>query len=130
VPDLLSKQLIAIVDGRTTLICLDANGQVQPVDEPFVTLAGNFQTPPFHWHCRSHSGVFMAGFDDLPTLAAAAELARRQAAKDDSGPPAPPNPAPVADTATVERTAAAQASRSATAAARRRHARRRRRRSG
>jgi hypothetical protein len=43
--DLLLKQLVAVIDGRTTVICLHAAGQIQPVEHPFETLAGEFGGP-------------------------------------------------------------------------------------
>lgn len=49
----LLKELIAQIDDRTTVICLDAAGQLVEVNKPFVTLSGIYMSPPFHWNCRS-----------------------------------------------------------------------------
>jgi hypothetical protein len=51
VPDLLLKQAVPVIDRRTTMTCLHVAGQIRPVDEPFDTLAGPFEYPPFHAHC-------------------------------------------------------------------------------
>lgn len=56
------KQARAIVDERTTIVCLDIHGIIMPVDQPFETLAGDFMQPPFHIHCRTLVGPHMAGF--------------------------------------------------------------------
>lgn len=51
------KQVVAAVDPRTTLCCLGAHGQIQPVDTKFTLTGTNFAPemdwPPFHWNCRS-----------------------------------------------------------------------------
>ena len=44
---------VSQLDERTTIICLDAHGQVVEADELFVTMAGSLQGPPAHWGCRS-----------------------------------------------------------------------------
>lgn len=44
---------VAKLDGVTTIICLDAHGQVVETHELFVTMAGSFSGPPAHWGCRS-----------------------------------------------------------------------------
>lgn len=43
--------MLAVIDKRTTMVCLRAAGQVQPVTEPFETLMGEIMDPPFHVHC-------------------------------------------------------------------------------
>lgn len=47
------KQVLATIDSRTTVVCLHAAGQIQPLDQPFDTLNGPVDRPPFHWGCRS-----------------------------------------------------------------------------
>lgn len=75
--DLLFKQLHAVIDHRTTLVCLNAAGQVQPVEEPFDTLNGMLDRPPFHVHCRSIVVPWMSGFVNDIRRDANDELARR-----------------------------------------------------
>lgn len=60
--DLVKKQVVAKIDGKTTVICLHAAGQIRPVDLPFETLNGPYMTPPFHVHCRSLVMPWMPGF--------------------------------------------------------------------
>jgi hypothetical protein len=56
------KQVICAIDERTTNCCLNANGQVKPVDKPF-ELAGTprfadrMMWPGFHWFCRSATAL-------------------------------------------------------------------------
>lgn len=56
------RQAIAAIDERTTNCCLNVNGQVKPVDEPF-ELAGTprfadrMQAPGFHHYCRSATAL-------------------------------------------------------------------------
>jgi hypothetical protein len=73
------RQLVAVIDSRTTVICLDCAGQVRSVGEPYDTLAGQFDEPPFHVHCRSVSVPYLTGMDVSVRSAAAAELATRSA---------------------------------------------------
>lgn len=75
--DLILKQVVAVIDKRTTVVCLHAAGQIQPVTDPFQTLAGYFMTPPFHVHCRSHSVPWMPGFVNTLRKDANAELLTR-----------------------------------------------------
>ena len=77
VADLLKKQLIAVIDKRSTMICLRAAGQIQPVDEPFDTLMGFLDAPPFHVHCRSIVVPWMPGFVSDIRKEANAEIANR-----------------------------------------------------
>lgn len=95
--DLLMKQARAIVDERTTVICLDIHGVIMPVDKPFETLAGDFMSPPFHVHCRTLVGPYMTGFVREARLAANAELVKRPKAQRRKGPggPAGDIPGPV-----------------------------------
>lgn len=45
-PDIVEEvQLVAVLDGRTTLICMGHDGEVYPVDEG--------PRPPFHYGCRT-----------------------------------------------------------------------------
>ena len=108
--DLLLKQLVAVIDSRTTVICLHAAGQIQPVDQPFDTLAGEFDDPPFHVHCRSMSAPWMPGFVTDIRAESNQELLRRPLKTRRIGPdgevggylPPPPNDlAPTAGAAAV-----------------------------
>jgi hypothetical protein len=52
------KQAVAALDARTTDCCRRVNGQIQPLDEPFVLTGTPRYTdramhPPFHWGCRT-----------------------------------------------------------------------------
>lgn len=78
-PPLLMKQLLAVIDDRTTVICLRAAGQIVPVDDPFETLNGEFMTPPFHVHCRDTVVPWLPGFVSTIRQEANAELQRRPA---------------------------------------------------
>lgn len=96
------KQVVAVIDERTTVVCLHAAGQIRPVDEPFETLAGDFDYPPFHVHCRSVEVPWMAGFVNEQRAAANAELQTRPLKERRIGPngptgrmpPPPRNPPP------------------------------------
>lgn len=80
------KQLCAVIDGVTTVICLDAAGQIREPAEPFDTLNGQFQHPPFHIHCRSIIVPYLAGFVVDQRRPANAELARRPTKQRRKGP--------------------------------------------
>ena len=71
------KQVVAVIDERTTMVCLRAAGQIQPVDRPFNTLNGPVMEPPFHYGCRSISVPFMRGFVNDAKRAANEEIMRR-----------------------------------------------------
>lgn len=71
------QQLVAVVDERTTMVCLRAAGQVQPVGGKFDTLMGDLDSPPFHAHCRSIVVPWMPGFVSDTRAEAAAEIAKR-----------------------------------------------------
>lgn len=71
------QQLEAVIDERTTMVCLRASGQIVPVGEPFDTLMGDLMAPPFHVHCRSVVVPWMPGFVSDTRAAANAEIARR-----------------------------------------------------
>ncbi len=71
------KQVVSVIDSRTTLICLHAAGQIQAVDDQFETLNGDYDRPPFHVHCRSVSVPWVPGMGNDIAAAANAELQRR-----------------------------------------------------
>ena len=87
--DLIMKQARAIVDDRTTVICLDVHGSIMPVDQAFETLAGDFMSPPFHVHCRTLVGPYMKGFVQEARKAANAELMKRPKSERRKGPDGP-----------------------------------------
>jgi hypothetical protein len=80
------KQLAVTVDERTTVICLDAAGQLRMPDEPFNTLNGDFMHPPFHIHCRTLVMPYLPGFIDVQRREANAELMKRPLAERKKGP--------------------------------------------
>jgi hypothetical protein len=93
VPDLVFKQLVAVVDGRTTMLCLSAAGQVRRVSEPYETMNGPLDVPPFHLHCRSISVPWMSGMEsDLLARARAEILSRPVKARTARQPPVPGGP--------------------------------------
>lgn len=96
---LVYKQALAIIDSRTTIICLDVHGVVVPVDEPFETLGGDFQAPPFHVHCRTLVGPHMPGFISQARKAANSELVKRPMKERRKGPDGPAGsiPGPTTD---------------------------------
>lgn len=68
------KQAIATIDERTTDCCLQAHGQIQPIDEPFQLngtprYADEVQDPPFHWYCRTSEALYHEAFEEfgIPT---------------------------------------------------------------
>ncbi|MFE2751573.1 hypothetical protein ACFXGA_06170 [Actinosynnema sp. NPDC059335] len=73
----MQKQLIATIDGATTLICLEAAGQIRDVNARFDTLNGSFFAPPFHIHCRSVVAIYMKGVIEQQRAEANTELRRR-----------------------------------------------------
>lgn len=93
----LKKQLHAVVDTRTTMVCLDAAGQIRELDEPFDTLAGLFPAPPFHLWCRTVVLPYAVGIIGAQRAAANTEIRNRPAAEKRKGPdgfegPVPPPP--------------------------------------
>jgi hypothetical protein len=78
---LVLKQVVAVIDERTTIICLAAAGQIQPLEEPFATKNGLFDHPPFHISCRDVVVPWMAGFVNEERAKANAELKRRPASE-------------------------------------------------
>lgn len=83
---LVRKQVLSVIDDRTTVVCLHAAGQVRDLDEPFDTLNGLLQRPPFHWGCRSLVVPFAPGMGQQYRAAANAELMRRPRAERRLGP--------------------------------------------
>jgi hypothetical protein len=86
---LVMKELRAVVDERTSMVCLSCAGQIRPVDEPFDTLVGPLMRPPFHVHCRSISVPWMFGFGHDLVHLARAEKARRSPKEKKHLPPPP-----------------------------------------
>lgn len=83
---LLRKQLVAVVDTATTMICLDAAGQIRDLNQPFRTLAGDFQHPPFHRWCRTVTIPYLPGFVTDERTDANQEINRRPLAERRKGP--------------------------------------------
>lgn len=94
---LVYKQALAIIDSRTTIICLDVHGVVVPVDAPFETLGGDFMAPPFHVHCRTLVGPHMPGFISEARRAANKELQNRPMKERRKGPDGPAGSIPGPD---------------------------------
>ena len=86
---------MAVIDGRTTVICLHVSGEIVAIDEPFDTLNGSYDDPPFHTHCRTIEVPWMAGFINEARTAANAELQNRPLSQRDTrnfrGIPGPDN---------------------------------------
>lgn len=59
------KQVIAAIDDRTTICCIDASGQIQDIDTPFDTEQGSFDYTPFHCNCRSTVAAWHALFEQF-----------------------------------------------------------------
>jgi hypothetical protein len=85
------KQVIAALDMHTTDCCLQAHGQVQPLDHPFhltgtPRFADNLDWTPFHWGCRSSVAIYLDIYDDGLTEwmrnSADYVLSQREAGKD------------------------------------------------
>jgi hypothetical protein len=98
---LLLKQVFAQIDARTTVVCLDAAGQIVPVDDDFETLNGRFYSPPFHIHCRDTVVPWLPGMVSEQRAAANRELKKRPLKQRRKGPngyegrlPPPPDPGP------------------------------------
>jgi hypothetical protein len=77
------KQLHVVIDNRTSMVCLDVVGQIKHIDEPFQTLLGEFDTPPFHIHCRTAVAVWLPGFRVDARRQANLEIQRRTAKQRD-----------------------------------------------
>lgn len=80
------KQYVTVVDRRTTIVCLSAAGQVQPLDRPFDTMLGPYQQPPVHTHCRATLAPWLPGFLSDMRDDANAEIRRRPAKQRRRGP--------------------------------------------
>ena len=80
------KQIVAVLDGRTTMVCLRAAGQVRPVGKPFDVLTGQFDAPPFHWGCRSTVVPWVPGIVSGQKDVANEEIKRRPAQERRFGP--------------------------------------------
>lgn len=107
---LVLKQVVAVIDKRTSPVCLHAAGQIRKIEETFDTLLGEQSEPPFHEHCRSMVVPWMVGMVSDVRKQANAELLtrplkqRRIGPNGETGPlppkvpvgpkPAPPAPAP------------------------------------
>jgi hypothetical protein len=103
----LRKQLHAVVDSSTTMVCLDAAGQIRDIDEPFDTLAGLFPAPPFHRWCRTVVLPYAVGIIGVQRAEANTEIRNRPAREKRKGPggfegPVPPPP-PLRAVAQVQR---------------------------
>lgn len=92
--DRVGKIWVSVIDGRTTLTCLQAAGQIQPVEQPFTTRMGALMRPPAHIHCRSIAVPYwLDGKADPVSPAAKREIRRRSAkrkARERKNPPPPP----------------------------------------
>lgn len=75
--ELIMKQVVAVIDRRTTLVCLNAAGQIRLTSEPFETLNGQVDVPPFHVSCRSMVVPYVRGTVNTQRADANAELKRR-----------------------------------------------------
>lgn len=71
------KQVVSVIDARTTVVCLHAAGMTRAAGLPFETIAGTFQNPPFHRHCRSLVMPYMPGFAQPERMLANRELMKR-----------------------------------------------------
>ena len=85
-PPRLMKQYVTVVDDRTTIVCLTAAGQIQPLDQPFDTMLGPYQQPPVHIHCRATMAPWLPGFLSGMRVDANAEIRRRPAKQRRRGP--------------------------------------------
>lgn len=92
--DLLLKQVVAVIDNRTTTVCLHAAGQIRPLNQPFDTLLGEQDEPPFHVHCRSMVIPWMAGFVSDIRAASNTELLKRPLKQRRIGPGGETGPLP------------------------------------
>ncbi len=68
-PPNLMKTAIAVIDKRTTDTCLEVNGQVARLDDPFLLFnepryADQMMGPPFHDNCRTMMSIYLAEYDD------------------------------------------------------------------
>lgn len=68
------------------MVCLRAAGQIRPVDQPFETLMGLYDAPPFHVHCRDLVAPWVTGMVSDQRARAAAEIRKRPAKEKRFGP--------------------------------------------
>lgn len=67
-PGEFQKQVVAAIDARTTDCCLQAHGQIQPMDKPFILTgtpryADRMDWSPFHKFCRTSIALYQPDFD-------------------------------------------------------------------
>jgi hypothetical protein len=92
-PDLIYKQAVAVIDERTTIVCLNVAGQIRKVGQPFDTLNGALDAPPFHYGCRAIVEIYLPGTVNVQRELANAELKQRPVTKRDPSLSADPGPA-------------------------------------
>lgn len=88
----LRKQWVAVIDPRTTSVCLHAAGQIREITEAFDTLTGHHHHPPAHVNCRAVAVPRIEGLIEAQQRDAAAERARREVAGDVAERVPPPAP--------------------------------------
>ena len=81
----LQKQAVAVISSRTTKVCLDVHGQIQPLDKPFeISGTPSFgkrqMQSPFHWNCRTRIAPYLEAFEERSTMTTAAMRQEAQAA--------------------------------------------------
>lgn len=74
---IMMRQVVAVIDDRTTMVCLRAAGQTAFVGEPFEVLTGDLMDPPFHWGCRSVTAPWVPGMISDQKRLANAEIMKR-----------------------------------------------------
>jgi hypothetical protein len=95
--NLIMKQWVSEIDGRTTIVCLNAAGQTRKPDQPFDTLNGQFDAPPAHVHCRALVSPYLIGAVNTLRDKANAELQNRPLSqRDPRKMKMPPKPKPKA----------------------------------
>lgn len=85
----LRKMARAVIDNRTTVICLHVAGQIVEVDEPYETLLGEQDEPPFHIHCRTVETPWLPGMINDMRAISNEELQRRPMSQRRIGPDGP-----------------------------------------
>lgn len=77
-------QVVAAIDENTTDCCLQAHGQIQPLDEPFKLtgtprFSDEIMKPPFHDFCRTAEALWLEQFEEVgPTTAEMKDAARAE----------------------------------------------------
>lgn len=101
---IMMRQVVAVIDDRTTMVCLRAAGQTAFVGEPFEVLTGDLMDPPFHWGCRSVTAPWVPGMISDQKRLANAEIMKRPYEERRFGPdgyegkiPGVPKPPPPVD---------------------------------